>query len=733
MRISDLFDTDTRNRKLKALAALGAIIVAVLLIEVITLLQYRYIHHMMEDELDYHNESELTLKAVLVKSMLNTHEQMVRNYMWPVQRQIGRTEPLYQLLHRVVRTNDEVMSSFVAFVPKDGELFEPSAIRIGDSIITKQVAGEHHDYTLREFYKQVIEQDESNWSDPYLDEASGEHVTTYAVPLRDEKGQTVATFGIDLSTKGIIDTLNTRHNYPSTFFLLLTEDGKLISHPDTSKTDQSDVATVVRMINDSTCLRRLSSSRHSRIIQFKDKENGLGYAYYAFMKGKPHWQMVMVCYDDEVFSKLKDMRRKMLLLMLGAFLLLGFILYRANQYVKRLNDSKLSRERTDSELRIAQGIQSEMLPENRITRPEVAISGSQVTALEVGGDLYDYFVRDEKLYFCIGDVSGKGVPSSLVMAVVHSLFRSVSQHESNPAHIVQSINENACEGNKTNMFVTLFVGVLDLPTGRLRYCNAGHDAPLIINSEVKELSVTANLPVGVISGFKYTQQQEILPSGTSMFLYTDGLTEAADMTHKLFGMDRIVSTAKQCLKQGQTSPEQLMSAMHAAVTGFVGKATQSDDLTMLALYYHQPEETVVLSDSITLPNDVRAVPELNQFIQSVGQRLNLEAAMTSQLMLAVEEAVVNVMNYAYPIGTAGEVNISAQCTDKDIKVIITDEGKAFDPTTTNKADTTLNAEERPIGGLGILLVQQLMDTINYERSNGKNVLTLKKNYQSNDK
>ena len=733
MRISDLFDTDTRNRKLKALAALGAIIVAVLLIEVITLLQYRYIHHTMENELDYQNESELTLKAVLVKSMLNTHEQMVRNYMWPVQRQIGRTEPLYQLLHRVVRTNDEVMSSFVAFVPKDGELFEPSAIRIGDSIITKQVAGEHHDYTLREFYKQVIEQDESNWSDPYLDEASGEHVTTYAVPLREEKGQTVATFGIDLSTKGIIDTLNTRHNYPSTFFLLLTEDGKLISHPDTSKTDQSDVATVVRMINDSTCLRRLSSSRHSRIIQFKDKENGLGYAYYAFMKGKPHWQMVMVCYDDEVFSKLKVMRRNMLLLMLGAFLLLGFILYRAHQYVKRLNDSKLSRERTDSELRIAQGIQSEMLPENRITRPEVDISGSQVTALEVGGDLYDYFVRDEKLYFCIGDVSGKGVPSSLVMAVVHSLFRSVSQHESNPAHIVQSINENACEGNKTNMFVTLFVGVLDLPTGRLRYCNAGHDAPLIINNEVKELPVTANLPVGVISGFKYTQQQETLPNGTSLFLYTDGLTEAADMTHKLFGMDRIVSTAKQCLKQGQTSPEQLMNAMHAAVTGFVGKATQSDDLTMLALYYHQPEETVVLNDSITLPNDVHAVPELNQFIQSVGQRLNLEAAMTSQLMLAVEEAVVNVMNYAYPIGTAGEVNISAQCTDKDIKVIITDEGKAFDPTTTNKADTTLNAEERPIGGLGILLVQQLMDTINYERSNGKNVLTLKKNYQSNDK
>ena len=733
MKISDLFDTNKRNRKLQALAALGAIIVAVLLIEVITLLQYRYIHHTMENELDYQNESELTLKAVLVKSMLNSHEQMVRNYFWPVQRQIGRTEPLYQVLHRVVQTNNEVMSSFVAFVPKDGKLFEPSAVRIGDSIITMQVASEHHDYTKREFYRQVLEQGESFWSDPYLDaEASGKHVTTYAVPLQDEHGQTVAAFGIDLSTKGIIDTLNTRHNNPSTFFLLLTEDGQLISQPDTNKTEQRDVATVVRLINDSTCVRKLSSSRHTRIITFKDKENGLGYAYYAFMQGKPHWQLVMVCYDDEVFSKLKDMRRNMLLLMLGAFLLLGFILYRAHQYVKKLNDSKLNKERTDSELRIAQGIQSEMLPDSPITRPEVDISGTQVTALEVGGDLYDYFVRDEKLYFCIGDVSGKGVPSSLVMAVVHSLFRSVSQHESNPAQIIRSINENACEGNKTNMFVTLFVGVLDLPTGRLRYCNAGHDAPLVINNEVKELPVIANLPVGVISGFKYTQQQETLPNGTTLFMYTDGLTEAADMTHKLFGMDRIVSTAQQCLKQNQTSPEQLMSAMHVAVNGFVGDATQSDDLTMLALYYHLPEETVVLHDTITLPNDVHKVPELNQFIQSVGDRLNLEAQVTSQLMLAVEEAVVNVMNYAYPIGTKGDVNITAHCTDKDIKVIISDEGKAFDPTTTNKADTTLTAEERPIGGLGILLVQQLMDSINYERSNGKNVLTLKKNYQSND-
>lgn len=156
------------------------------------------------------------------------------------------------------------------------------------------------------------------------------------------------------------------------------------------------------------------------------------------------------------------------------------------------------------------------------------MSGYQITALEVGGDLYDYFIRDEKLFFCIGDVSGKGVPSSLVMAVVHALFNSLTQHESNPAHLMRSINVTACEGNKTNMFVTMFIGVLDLPTGRLRYCNAGHDAPLIIAHGVAPLSVKPNLPLGVFGDTNYTLQEEQLPQEATLLLYTDGLTEMSN-------------------------------------------------------------------------------------------------------------------------------------------------------------------------------------------------------------
>ncbi len=733
MTTRELIKRIKERRSWRAVSAIAIILLAGLLIEVISLTQYNYAHSLVKEELDYRVENELTLKSLRVKSMLKSSEKMVLNYLWPVQSNLNHPDRIPGIIKRVVSTNKDVMTCFVAFVPgyypDKQQLFEPVAIRRGDSIFTTQIASASHDYTHREFYQEAVLEGTSMWSDPYMDtDASGKHVTTFAMPLTDKTGQTVGAFGIDLSTKGIIDTLNTRHNFPSTFFLLLTEDGHLISQPDSCHTSHTDVDMVVKMINDSTCERKLSSSGHSKIITFNDKENGKGYAYYAFMRGQPHWQVVMVCYDDEVFGKLMTMRRNMLLLMLGAFTLLGFIVYRVNQYVNRLHKSRLNKERTESELHIAQRIQSEMLPHTDISRTDIDVSGKQFTALEVGGDLYDYFIRDEKLFFCIGDVSGKGVPSSLVMAVVHSQFRAMAQHESNPTRIMSSINQTACEGNETNMFVTLFIGVLDLPTGRLRYCNAGHDAPILITDTLKQLPVKANLPIGVFEDTQYVLQEEDLPAQATLFLYTDGLTEASAPTGQLYGIKRVKDTARMCMAAEALSPVQLMDSMHSEVIAHSDGAEQSDDLTMLTLHYHRPTEQILFDQTLKLINDVSQVPELNNFVKSVAKRLNLDSSLTSQMTLAVEEAVVNVMSYAYPLGTQGEVIVIALATDRRLKFIISDKGKAFDPTRHDEADTTLSAEDRPIGGLGILLVQQLMDSINYERVEGKNVLTLTKEY-----
>ena len=710
MTAKALFEKLKGRYSKRTLSALGIILLAGLLIEIVALVQYNYAHSLLEEELDNRTESEMTLKAVRVRGILRSHESMTRNYLWPVKQQIHHPDKIYPIIQRIVSTNPDVMSSFVAFVPnhypEKGRLFEPSAYRSsGDSIVVRQLA-DPYNYTTREFYHEAVENGNASWSDPYFDEfASGEQVVTYSVPLTDENGDVVAAFGIDMATQSIVDTLNMKHEEESTFFLLLTEDGCLVAQPDSTHAKLEDVDTVVSLINDRA------------------------YIYYAFMRGKPHWQVVKVCYDEEVYSKLTRMRRNFILMMLAGFSLLGFILYRYNRNLKHLYESNLSKEQTESELRVAQNIQSKMLPTHGIHRPDVDVSGMQVTALEVGGDLYDYLIRDEKLFFCIGDVSGKGIPSSLVMAVVHSYFRTFSQNMSNPGQLMRSFNEAASQDNETNMFVTLFIGVLDLPTGRLRYCNAGHDAPLIFNHGVKPLEINANLPIGLYNDFTFVQQETVLPQDTTLLLYTDGLTEAANRQRQLFGLQRIIDAAQASVEQNRTEPDELMGALYDESVRFADGAQQSDDLTMLAIHYHRPDETPVLNESLTLANDVKQVPELNNFVKSVADRLNLEPSLSSQLMLAVEEAAVNVMNYAYPIGTEGTVQIDAVATEQDLKFVITDQGKAFDPTVGTHVDTTLDVEDRPIGGLGILLVQSMMDSINYERYDGKNVLTLKKEYK----
>ena len=206
-------------------------------------------------------------------------------------------------------------------------------------------------------------------------------------------------------------------------------------------------------------------------------------------------------------------------------------------------------------------------------------------AKAVGGDLFDFYIRDEKLFFCIGDVSGKGVPASMFMAVARSLFRNISAHVPEPHIIVKALNESMCEGNEMSMFVTMFVGVLDLQTGVLRYCNAGHDAPLLIGQNVGQLPCDANLPIGIAADWEFSVQEVVIAPQTTIFLFTDGLNEAENSHHQQFGDARVLQLAKELLASGTHQPMPLVQRMTAAVHFFAGAAEQSDDLTMLAIQY----------------------------------------------------------------------------------------------------------------------------------------------------
>ena len=414
----------------------------------------------------------------------------------------------------------------------------------------------------------------------------------------------------------------------------------------------------------------------------------------------------------------------LLLLLLG---ILGFIIHRFFLNERKLSLAKADKERIDNELRIATAIQNAMLTQDGelADHPDIIVDAILKPAREVGGDLYHYFVRYEKLYFCIGDVSGKGIPSALIMAMTQALFRAVSTHEDNPAHIMTTINETACRNNKANMFATLFIGVLNLPSGRLRYCNAGHDAPIILSADgVNQLPVKANLPAGLFDDFKYEIQETVISEGSTIFLYTDGLTEARDTNRSQFGLQRVMQALNQC-RDG--SPQEIISYMTDQVQAYAGGEEQSDDLTMLAIRYAPHTEDYTSHGELTLKNDISEIKDLHVFLKSLADNLHLDSSMTRNIRLAVEEAVVNVMDYAYPSGKEGTVNIKALSNKNSLKIVITDTGAAFNPTEAANADTSLSAEDRPIGGLGILLVRELMDSINYERSDGKNILTLTKN------
>ena len=746
------FILSLRNRR-----ALLVVIVAVLLLELLSGAQYYFTHHLMEDELEKYAEMELTTKAIITKRIIEDSEHTLKSHIMEVKHNLAFPDSMPGIMAQITKYSPHLLGCGIAFIPDyypvKGRLFEPYALKTDNGIQRLQVADGTFDYTKNGFYHDIMKKKANSWVGPYDDMYLGQRLISYAVPIYEFTGDTVAVFGIDIDIKNLGDTLNYRHIYPSSFDLLLTEDGELIAGPNDLSL-REEVQYVTSLINDSTVRRRSSSKGRSKIIEF-DRRKRDGSIFYANMKGEPHWQIAVVCYDDEVYGSLLRLRYRLLLLSLLAFGILLYMIRRFAKGDKELRQKKLEQERMAGELRIASNIQQTLLPEEDVLlkgNSDVRVEGRLIPAKAVGGDLYNAFVRDGKLFFCIGDVSGKGIPSALIMAITQALFRNVASRENNPAHIMQLLNETACRNNKANIFVTLFIGVLDLPTGHLRYCNAGHELPLIGQSEVisekrkvKNKSNNAvdnanpdyslftfhfslieakpNLPIGLFDDFDYEMQSMQMPPGSTLFLYTDGLTEARDANGELFGRDRVVQMIEAC---GQTEPKQLVEAAIEEWRQFVGTTEQSDDLTLLALRYSPSEEQSILGEGITLRNDVKEVEALGSFVKQVAGQLSLDKSLAGKLRLAVEEAVVNVMEYAYPKGTTGDVNIRATSNGRRLKFIITDSGVSFNPTEVAAADTTLSAEERPVGGLGILLVRELMDSINYERIDGKNVLTLTK-------
>ena len=710
------------NGFFKTYTSLTIIIAAALLLEVTTGVMYYTAQSRLHSTMQRLMNREMVALNLCIRNKLANIEVTMNNMSWVVERDLKSSELMFDIPQLLVANNPSITGAGICFIPnyypQRGRWFEPNAFRKADgSIVVGQQGSASHDYTQSEFYMRVMKTGKSHWSEPYLDkDATGKEVTTYSVPIQSDGGKRVAVVFADISLDFLTDVMNEDRVYKSTQRFLTTGSYNLLAGENTPMF-QKALRQMVSMDKD-----------NDGYLTMDDEEGKTQHVFYTPVGGMTDWVLINVLDDAEVFGEMRRTRMFLLLPIMVGLLFVGFIVWRSSRNLERLRKANAEKNRIHGELRVASNIQQSMLPDAHFHQDDVDISGSLMPAREVGGDIYDYFIRDEKLFFCIGDVSGKGAASAMLMAVCHALFRSSSAHESNPARIMNAINEAICQGNKSNMFITLFIGVLDLPTGRLRYCNAGHDAPFVQNRlqltpQFSSLEVNPHLPIGVFDDMAYGVQETLIQPDSTIFLYTDGLTEAKDKAHRQFGIERLKTVL--CTYSDKI-PKELMMEVFYAVTGFVKDAEQSDDLTMLAIHYTPKQFESVLTETLVIKNDVHEVTRFSSFVKSVMEKLDIGTTLARQIRLAVEEAVVNVIDYAYPAGIEGDITVKMMYDGRVLHFQIIDEGVPFDPTEKKKTDTTLSAEDRQIGGLGILLVRELMDSINYEREDGMNVLTLKK-------
>ena len=565
------------------------VIAAVVTLEATSITQYFYSQRGIKQEATQRAQSELEATELKIMDVVNQAEAAVRNSVWIAQWCLNVPDSLVRVTQRIITDNPVVKGSTVALVPgydKKHPLFSPyTTIRPDGTLESLSLATEEYDYPSQEWFTKPIELDRGYWSEPYYDEGGGDILmVTYSLPIKDTKGRTAAVLTADISLDWLTELVGSIHVYPTAFSMVVSRNGQFMVCPAETLVMKTTLSEFGRQMEDSTSMAQLNQAMlagqsGSMAIRARGMVNHVFFAPVS----RTGWSLSIVIPDEEIFGSLKAVGRRVMVLQIIGILMILLILQLVAKNLRKFRLLNERKEKMQSELQIAHNIQMSMIPKIFPAFPErkdLDMAAMLVPAKEVGGDLYDFFIREERLYFCVGDVSGKGVPASLVMAVTRSLFRTLAGRETSPAQIVGQMNTSMSDMNESNMFVTLFCGVLDMKTGHLEYCNAGHNAPLIFTDKIDMMSVKANLPLGIMQEFDFEQQSLDLHHDDALFLYTDGVTEAENIHHELFGDERL----EEVMHERRTAQEHL-EAVRDAITAFVGEAPQSDDITLLFIHY----------------------------------------------------------------------------------------------------------------------------------------------------
>lgn len=380
--------------------------------------------------------------------------------------------------------------------------------------------------------------------------------------------------------------------------------------------------------------------------------------------------------------------------------------------------------RIDKELEYAKQIQLSVLPTNFPTSENYEVNANMIAAKEIGGDFYDFYkINDNTVAFLIADVSGKGIPAAMFMMTAKTIIKDLAESGIEVNDIFTRANEKLCETNDSGMFVTAWMGIMDLNTGILKYANAGHNPPLLLRAggEFEYLKSRAGFVLAGMEGMKYRVNELTLGANDRIFLYTDGVTEATDAKSELYGEDRLLEFMN---KNKDVDVFSLLPMLKANIDEFVAEAPQFDDITMLIFDYNPKKGSDIMVNR-TFPAKTEELDNVLGFIEELLESFECSMKTTMSVSVAIEEVFVNVAHYAYPDGD-GDVTFDVTF-DENSRVVtfrMSDSGVPFNPLAKPDPDITLSADERQIGGLGIFITKKTMDSVEYVYENDKNVLIM---------
>ena len=380
--------------------------------------------------------------------------------------------------------------------------------------------------------------------------------------------------------------------------------------------------------------------------------------------------------------------------------------------------------RIDKELEYAKQIQLSALPTNFPENEDFEIYAQMIAAKEVGGDFYDFYkLSDTTVAFLVADVSGKGIPAAMFMMTAKTIIKDLAESGMAVNDIFTKANEKLCENNESGMFVTAWMGILDLTTGQLQFANAGHNPPVLkrANGGFEYLKTRAGFVLAGMEGVRYRAGELMISPGDRLFLYTDGVPEATNTENKLYGEDRLLAFMNQ---NASAEATEFLPALKANIDEFVGEAPQFDDITMLMFDYKLNHGGAQMMNK-TFPAKIEALSDVLGFVDQTLESYECPMKIQTAICVAIEEVFVNIAHYAYGDGDGDMMlGIGFDAERREITFRMADRGVPFDPLKKPDPDITLSAEDREIGGLGIFITKKTMDTVTYAYENGENILTM---------